>query len=396
MKAQRIREDIHWVGAVDWERRLFDELIPTPEGTTYNAYLVRGGDKTALIDSVDPGFAEVLFQRLDHLGVTEIEYVVSNHAEQDHSGTLPALLERFPRARVLCTSKATGMLGDLLALPAGRLQPVADGETLDLGGRTLRFLHFPWVHWPETMVTYLEEERLLFSGDLFGAHLATGSVFDARTADLLPAAKRYFAEIMMPFRSQISRSLPKVTALDLDLILPSHGPAVREPAAMTQAYQEWVADTPRNQAALVYTSMHDSTRRMVRHLADALVDHGVRVEVFNLATTDLGALAVGLVDAGTVVLGSPMVLGGAHPQVAYAALLANALKPRTRFVAIIGSQGWGGKLVEQLTGLLPNLRVEFLGAHLSKGRPTGEDLAALDTLAAAIAARHAEAGLSSA
>ena len=393
MKAQRIRENIHWVGAVDWERRLFDELIPTPEGTTYNAYLVRGTEKTALIDSVDPSFAGVLFQRLDHLGVTDIQYVISNHAEQDHSGALPLVLERFPAARILCTAKAKGMLHDLLDLPDDRVLPVEDGATLPLGGATLRFLHFPWVHWPETMVTSLEEERLLFSGDLFGAHLATGSLFDACTAELLLAAKRYFAEIMMPFRSQISRGLPKVTALDLDLILPSHGPAVQEPGAMIAAYQEWVSDTPRNQAALVYTSMHDSTRRMVLHLADALVDRGVRVEVFNLATTDLGTLAVGLVDAGTVVLGSPMVLGGAHPAVAYAALLANALKPRTRFLAIIGSQGWGGKLVDQLTGLLPNLKAEFLGATLAKGQPGNEDLAALDTLAATIARRHAEAGL---
>lgn len=393
MQAQQIRDNVHWVGAVDWERRLFDELIPLPEGTTYNAYLVQGAEKTALVDTVDPSFAELLFQRLDHLGVTGIDYVISNHAEQDHSGSLPLVLERFPTAQVLCTAKAKGMLGDLLELPDDRVVAVEDGATVPLGGATLRFIHFPWVHWPETMVTYLEEQRLLFSCDLFGAHLATGGIFDAGTAELLPPAKRYFAEIMMPFRPQIARSLPKVEGLKLDLILPSHGPAVQEPAAMIQAYRDWVSDTPRNQAALIYTSMHDSTRRMIRHLADALVDRGVKVEVFNLATTDLGKLAVGLVDAGTVVLGSPMVLGGAHPLVAYAALLANALKPRTRFLAVIGSQGWGGKMVEQLTGLVPNLKAEVLGATLARGLPTADDLVALDDLAATIAARHAEAGL---
>jgi flavorubredoxin len=389
MSGQVIREGITWVGAIDWERRLFDELIPLPDGTTYNAYLVRGSEKTALIDSVDPLYCETLLRRLDELDVTKLDYIVSNHAEQDHSGSLPVLLQRFPEAKVLVTPKGKGMLQDLLEIADDRFAPVADGDTVDLGGRTLRFIHFPFVHWPETMVTYLEQDRILFSCDLFGSHLAVGDLLKAELADILPETKRYYAEIMMPFRMLITKSMPKVASLPLDLIAPSHGPVIKDPAGMLAAHNEWLGDTPKNVAVIAYSSMHDSTRRMARHLSEALVARGVAVEVFGLATADVGRIAMALVDAATIVLGSPVVAGGAHPLVAYAASLANMLKPKARFAAVIGSVGWGGKLAEQLTGLMPNLKVEVLGTVIAKGLPKTADFAALDQLADAIAAKHA-------
>jgi flavorubredoxin len=389
MGGQVIREGVTWVGAVDWERRLFDELIPLPEGTTYNAYLVRGRDKTALVDSVDPSFWEVLHGRLDSLGVAHLDYIVSNHAEQDHSGSLPALLARFPNARVLATPKGKGMLQDLLRIPDSAFSTVDNGAAVDLGGRTLRFLHFPFVHWPETMVTYLEEDRILFSCDLFGSHLAVADLLATPLADMLPETKRYYAEIMMPFRSPIAKSMPKVASLSLDLIAPSHGPVITDPAGMLAAHAEWLSDTPKNLAVIAYVSMHDSTRRMARHLSEALVARGVGVEVFGLASADLGRLAMALVDAATIVLGSPMVAAGAHPLVAYAASIANMLRPKARFAAIIGSLGWGGRLAEQLSGLLPNLKAEMLPPVLARGLPKEVDLAALDSLADLIAAKHA-------
>ena len=386
---QVIREGVVWVGAVDWERRLFDELIPIPEGTTYNAYLVRGRERTALIDSVDPSYRELLFARLAELGVDALDYIVSNHAEQDHSGSLPELLERFPAARVLATPRGKGMLQDHLHLPDERIVTVADGTTVDLGGRTLRFLHFPFVHWPETMVTYLEEERILFSCDLFGSHLAVADLLGAELAAILPGTKRYYAEIMMPFRPLIAKSMPKVAALPLDLIAPSHGPVIKDPAGMLAAHADWLGDEPRNLAVVAYISMHDSTRRMARHLCEALVARGVGVEVFCLTNADLGRFAMALVDAATLVLGSPMVAAGAHPVVAYAASIANMLKPRLRHTATIGSLGWGGKLAEQLAALMPGIRAEALPAVLARGLPRAADLAALDALADAIADRHA-------
>ncbi len=389
MDGQVIRDGVTWVGVIDWERRLFDELIPLPDGTTYNSYLVRGTEKTALVDSVDPLYCETLMRRLDGLGVTRLDYIVSNHAEQDHSGSIPMLLKRFPEATVLTTPKGKGMLQDLLEIADERFSPVADGATVDLGGRTLRFIHFPFVHWPETMVTYLEEDRILFSCDLFGSHLAVGDMRRCELVDILPETKRYYAEIMMPFRTLIAKSMPKVAALPLELIAPSHGPLIKDPAGMIAAHAKWLADEPRNVAVIAYSSMHDSTRRMARHLSEALVARGVAVEVFGLANADLGRLAMALVDAATIVLGSPVVAAGAHPLVSYAASIANMLKPRARYAAVIGSVGWGGKMAEQLAGLMPNLKVEHLGTVLAKGLPKDPDYAALDQLADTIAARHA-------
>jgi len=390
MLTRELKEGIHWVGAIDWDRRTFDELIPLPDGTSYNAYLVRGGEKTALIDTVDPAFAGALLDRLAGLGVTRLDYVVSNHAEQDHSGALPAVLARYPEARVVATPKAHGLLADLLAIPAERLLAAEDGATLELGGRTLRFVHFPWVHWPETMLTWLEPDRVLFSGDLFGAHLATGELVVPDDGVAMEAAKRYYAEIMAPYRGVIRGNLPRVAALPVDTLCPSHGPVLRRPQAILDAYQRWVADAPGARVTIAYASMHDSTRLMAQRLAESLLARDVGVDLFNLATSDLGRLAVALVDAGTLVLGSPMVVGGAHPLVANAAYVANLLKPRARFGAIVGSYGWGGKMVAQLTGLMPALKLEWFEPVSARGLPKPADLEALDRLADAIAAKHRE------
>ena len=392
MKAHKLTENVFWVGALDWDRRVFDSLIPLPDGTSYNAYLVRGSDKTALIDTVEPSFAEVLFARLDDLGVERIDYVVANHAEQDHSGSLPRVLQRYPEAKVLCTPKCKGMLADLMSLPDGSVQAVEDGETISLGNQSLRFVHFPWVHWPETMLTYLPQERVLFPCDLFGSHLATNALLRAEPMEVRAAAKLYYAQIMMPFRRMIARNLPKVEELEIDLIAPSHGPMHAWPDNILKPYHDWVGDEVANTVVLPYISMHESTRLMVDHLIDALTDRDVRVERFDLESADSGKLAMALVDAATVVVGTPTVLGGPHPRAMYAAYLANLLRPKTRFATVIGSFGWGGKAVEQIVGALSSLKVDLLEPVLSKGRPDADVLAALDTLADAIAAKHAEVG----
>jgi len=389
MITQPLRDGIHWVGALDWDRRLFDELIPLPDGTSYNAYLVRGAERTALVDTVDPSFSDVLLRRLRELRVDRLDYVVANHAEQDHSGSIPIVLERFPGAKLVATPKGQGILADLLGVPAERFLPVEDGATLELGGRTLRFIHFPWVHWPETMLTWLEQDQVLFPCDLFGAHLAAGELAEPDACVAMEAAKRYYAEIMMPFRNVIRNNLPKVTELPVSMICPSHGPVHRRPQAILDAYRDWLDDEPRNRAVVAYASMHASTKQMAQHLAEALVMREVPVDLFNLATTDLGKLAIALVDAATIVLGSPTVIGGAHPLVANAAFVANLLKPRARYGAVIGSYSWGGKMAAQLAGLMPQLKLELFEPVVAKGLPRAEDFAALDRLADAIAAKHA-------
>ncbi|HNS14059.1 MAG TPA: FprA family A-type flavoprotein [Syntrophorhabdaceae bacterium] len=391
MQARKIEDRIYWMGAVDWDRRLFDSLIPLPDGTTYNAYLVEGTEKTALLDTVDPPMAETLMGQLD--AVPKIDYIVSHHAEQDHSGSIPRVLERYPQAKVVSTPKAKTMLVDLLKIPEDSFIAVADGETISLGDRTLKFIHTPWVHWPETMVTYLEERRILFSCDFYGSHIATTDLFVANEGRVYEAAKRYFAEIMMPFRGMIEKNIEKLKAYDIQMIAPSHGQIYNRPSFIMDAYRDWVFGSPRNIAVLPYVSMHSSTKLMVDHLASALVKNGVHAELFNLTVTDIGKLAMALVDAATIIVGTPTVLAGPHPLAAYAAFLANALRPKVKFLSIIGSYGWGGKAVETLAGMIPNLKVEVLEPVLCKGLPSQNDFSALDRLAESVAQKHKELNL---
>jgi flavorubredoxin len=391
MKARKVREGIYWMGAVDWDRRLFDSLIPLPDGTSYNAYLIQGNQKTALLDTVDPSMTDVLMFQLE--SVPHIDYVVAHHAEQDHSGAIPYVLEKYENAKVITTPKGKGMLIDLLLIPEERFITVDDGETLSLGDKTLEFIHTPWVHWPETMVTYLQEEHVLFSCDFFGSHLATTDLYVSDEARVYEAAKRYYAEIMMPFRKIIRKNLEKVGGRRIDLIAPSHGPIYDRPAFILDAYQDWVSEEPKNVVVLPYISMHGSTQKMVEYLVSALAERGVTVYQFNLAATDIGKLAITLVDAATIVIGTPTVHVGPHPNVVYAAYLANALRPKLKFASIIGSYGWSSKAIEQIGRLIPDLKVEILEPVLCKGFSREADFRALDDLAATIAAKHAEHNL---
>jgi flavorubredoxin len=207
------------------------------------------------------------------------------------------------------------------------------------------------------------------------------------------AAKRYFAEIMMPFRGVIEKNMDKLKAYDIQMIAPSHGQIHDRPNWIMEAYQDWVTGSPRNLAVIPYVSMHGSTGKMVDYLTSALVENGVRVELFSLPVTDIGKLAMSLVDTATIVVGTPTVLAGPHPLAVYATFLANALRPRVKFLSIIGSYGWGGKTVETLAGMIPNLKnVEVLDPVLCKGVPSETDFKALDQLAGTIAQKHKENG----
>ena len=390
MNPREIKPSTYTVGAVDWERRLFDSLIPLPDGTSYNAYLVKGRRQTALIDTVDRSMRPVLFHNLDRLGVSRIDYVISNHAEPDHSGSIVEVLEKYPEARVVCTPRCQGILTDRFMVPAEKFMTVEDRKTLSLGDRTLEFIHAPWVHWPETMFTYLQEDRILFCCDFLGSHIATTDMYVTDEGQVYEAAKRYYAEIMMPFRAQIQNHLEKIKGLAVDIIAPSHGPMYNKPKFILEAYRSWAYDEPGNIVVIPYISMHGVTRTMVNHLLEALVDKGVTVKLFDLAVTDMGKLAMSLVDAATIVIGTPTVMTGPHPLVANAVFLANAVRPKARFASVIGSYGWGGKAVEQIAAMIPNLKVEVLSPVLVKGYPKEADFQALDNLAATIAQKHRE------
>ena len=386
MTKREIVPNVHWVGAIDWNRRLFDTLIPLPDGTSYNAYLVQGSEKTALIDAVDPEMLDILLENLS--GVDKIDYVISQHTEQDHSGSIPTILEMYPESILFCSGKAKGMLIEHVGVPEERIRIVEDGETLSLGDKTFQFIYTPWVHWPETMVTHLREDQILFTCDFFGSHVATSDLYAGDDPSVYEAAKRYYAEIMMPYRKIIMKNMAKLEGHDFNLIAPSHGPLYENPAFILSAYEEWISDRVANLVIIPYVSMHGSTEEMVSYLVSALIQRGVKVQKFELSTTDIGKLAMALVDAATIVIGTPTVLVGPHPMVVSATYLTNALRPKAKYAAVIGSYGWGSKAVDQIMDLIPNLKVEVLDTILSKGQPTDEVYTKLDALADAIQERH--------
>jgi flavorubredoxin len=393
MTVREVLPDVYWIGAIDWNRRLFDSLIPLPDGTSYNAYLVKGSEKTALIDTVDPTKEFEYVCNLVKLGVEKVDYIIVNHAEQDHSGSVPMAAELFPGATVVTSEKCKDLIVHLLDISPERCLVVKDRDTISLGNKTLEFIMAPWVHWPETMLTYVREDSVLFSCDLFGTHMATSDLFVSDMAEVYHPAKRYYAEIMMPFRSQIKEHMKKISELGIRVIAPSHGPLYLPPDPILKAYAEWISDDVKNEVVIPYVSMHGSTEKMVTHLTDALIDRGIRVKPFDLTKTDIGELAASLVDAATIVIGTPTLLFGPHPLAANAAFITNLIKPKTRFATVIGSYGWGGKTVEAVKEMLNHLKIEVLDPVYVKGAPDSACLRELEALAERIAIKHREAGL---
>ena len=387
MKANPITPGVDWVGAVDWERSLFDALIPLPDRTSYNAYLIRGSEKTALVDAVEPRVMDILMARLE--GVEKIDYILSLHAEQDHSGGLPEVLKKYPEAQLFASEKGKENLSSHLPIPAERIHAVKEGETLSLGDKTLRFIPIPWVHWPDTLAVYLVEDKILFTTDFFGSHLATSELFaSADEGRVYAAAKRYYAEIMMPLRAMAQKNLEKLQDLDVAFIAPSHGPVYDRPEFILNAYRKWINGPLRNTVVLPFVTMHGSTLKMVSYFSESLAERGVSVDPFDLTTADIGRVAEAVVDAPTLVIGTPTVLGGPHPGVIGAVYLVDMLKPRLKFMSVIGSYGWGGKTIETLTGMLSGLKAELLPPVMCKGLPVEEDFRALDALANTIAEKH--------
>ena len=383
MNAREIIPGVLALGAQDFDRRSFDELIPLPDGTSYNAYLVKGSEKTALIDAVDPAKLGVLQVQLHN--VEDIDYMIVQHVEQDHSGSVPWVLGRYPKVQILTSAKARPMLVDHLHIDPERITTVADGETISLGDRTLEFIYAPWVHWPETMLTYLREEKILFTCDFFGSHIASTEIIVSDKGRVFDAAKRYYAEIMMPFRTIIAKHLKRLEDYEVSMICPSHGQVYDEPEFIIDAYRHWVLDEPRNIVLLPYVSMHGSTQVMVDNLITTLVDRGIEVAPFNLTVTDLGKLAEALVEAKAVVFGTPTVLVGPHPSVVSAAYLVAALRPKLKYASVIGSYGWGGKAPETIQSLTASLKLEWLDPVMVKGLPRDEDLSRIDDLAEKLA-----------
>ena len=385
---KEIANGIWIISTNDWDRSLFDELIPLPDGTSYNSYVIKGASHTALIDSSDIRKIDPFVNDLHSLSLEKIDFIVANHAEPDHSGAINAVLSHYPDAQVICTEKCKEILVDLLHISPEKFNIVANESSIDLGGRTLVFIEAPWVHWPETMFTYLKEDNILFTCDFLGNHIASNEIYASNDGRVYNAAKRYYAEIMMPFRNIIKRHLATIDKLDINVIATSHGLIYDEPKFILDAYKGWVSDTLKNEVVIPYVSMYGSTESMVKYLTEGLIKRGIAVKPFMLTSTDIGELAMGLVDAATIIIGSPTVLTGPHPAVVYAAYLANLIRPKAKYATVIGSYGWKGSMVDQIIGLIPKLKVELLNPVIIKGKPRKDDFLKLDKLIEEIVQKH--------
>lgn len=396
MAVLKVKDNIFAVSTIDWDRRLFDQLIPLPHGTSYNAFVIKASEKTVLVDTAYPPKTEEFLSNLEELKVEKIDYIVINHCEQDHSGSLPKVLEKYPEAQVLASAKCKELLMSHLWIPEDKITAVDNTTQIPIGAKTLTFMISPWVHWPDTMFTYVPEDKIIFTTDFTGSHLATSDLFVKDECLVYESAKRYYAEIMMPFRAQVKKYTEQLANMvkegKLEIIAPSHGPLYDKPEFILDAYRDWSADEPKKEVIIPYVSMYNSTGKMVDYLTNRLMEKGIKVTPFNLTHTDLGELAVSLVDASTMIVGMPMVLMGPHPAAVYAATIVNALRPRLKYVSVIGSYGWavqqGEKMDEQIKALIPNLKVECLTPVFAKGLPTDETFKKLDALVEEIVAKH--------
>lgn len=354
----KVKDDIYWVGAVDWSIRNFHGYI-THRGTSYNSYLVVD-EKVAVIDFVKAPFAEEQVQRISEvIDPKKVDFIIANHAEPDHSGSIRRLMEACPNAEVIATERCINTLkkyyGDDL-----KITPIEKKPTLKLGKRSLTFVPVPMAHWPDSMVSYMPEEKLLFSNDAFGQHLASSGRFDDEVdeAELMQEASTYYANILMPLWRSVSRALKALEGVPVEMIAPCHGIIWRkDPGRILKAYQGWVAGETKRKAVVVYDTMWGSTQVLARAIADGIASKGVNVRVHCLAATPNSDVIADILEAKAVVVGSPTLNNHIFPTVASFLAYMRGRKPMNKIGAAFGSYGWAGgakKVVEaemQATGI---------------------------------------------
>ena len=361
--AVRVSEHVYWVGAVDWGIRDFHGYA-TQRGSTYNAYLVIG-EKTALVDTVKAPFVGEMLARISSvLPPEQVDYLVSNHAEMDHSGGLPEALAVIQPERVFASTHGVSALRDHFHLDQ-EIGPVKDLESLDLGGVTLTFVEMRMLHWPDSMATYVAEDKALLSNDAFGMHLASSERF----ADELPEwlleyeARKYYANILMPISPLIAKALERVTGLGIaiDAIAPSHGPIWREPAQIISRYAAWAAGARVRNAVIVYDTMWGSTAKMALAIAQGLSEGGVSVKVMPLKSSHRSDVTLEVLDAAALIVGSPTLNNQLFPTVADVLTYLKGLKPRNLIGAAFGSHGWSGEAAKHAAEALASMKVELVG-----------------------------------
>jgi flavorubredoxin len=385
-QAVTLSDRVHWIGALDPSLRTFDIILKTANGTSYNAYVVRGSEGVAVIDTVKENFADDFFARLESVaGYDEIKVIVLNHLEPDHTGALPELMRRAPQAQLYISQKAQSMLKALLKQDAFDFTPVMTGDTVSLGDRTLTFLHTPYLHWPDTQCTYLIEEKTLFSGDVFGCHFCDARLFNDEVGDFRFSFEYYYAHIMRPFKEYVNRALVLLEPLlPLNKILPAHGPLLRDqPQRYVQRYRELSRPALESEISagektllIFYISSYGNTRRMAEAIYEgAMAVEHVRVSLYDLEGSEIAPFVDLIEGADGILFGTPTINGDAVKPVWDLLSSLAVINLKSKLGGVFGSYGWTGegvKMVEdRLRGL--KLRVPIPGIRI-KLIPTEEEI----------------------
>lgn len=394
-RAVPLAPGVHWIGALDPDLRSFDIILRTANGTSYNAYAVRGRDGVAVIDTVKANYAGDFFRRLESVAdYDEIRVVVLNHLEPDHSGALPELLRRAPRAQLHLSPQARTMLKGLFdpAEFAGRIVSVGTGDRVDLGGRHLQFFNTPYLHWPDTQCTWLEEDGILFSGDFLGCHFCDPRLFNDAVGDFRFSFDYYYAHIMRPFRRHVREALDLIEPLPLQVIAPAHGPLLRDdPRDYVRRYRTLSAANSHNAGArtllVFYISAYGATRRMAEAVAagaeGAATEAGddLRVSLYDLEGGETPPFVDLIEDADALVFGSPTINGDAVKPVWDLLSSLTAVDLRGKLGAAFGSYGWSGEAVPMIEDRLRRLklRVPVPGVR-ARLTPTAEEFTACHEL----------------
>ena len=366
-----VKNNIKWVGKIDWELRKFHgDEYSTHNGSSYNSYLVKE-EKVALIETVWSPFAKEFVENLSkEIDLNQIDYVIANHAENDHSGALPLLMQQIPDVPIYCTKNGVKSLKGLYH-QEWNFQVVKTGDKLNLGSKELIFIEAPMLHWPDSMFTYLTGDEVLFSNDAFGQHYASEFMFNDRVdqAELFSECIKYYANILTPFSPMVIRKIKEVLSfnLPLDMICTSHGIIWRDnPAQIVEKYLEWADNYQENQITILYDTMWDSTRVMAEQIAAGIrsADDKVTVKLFNLSKTDKNDVITEIFKSKAILLGSPTVNNGIL--VAVAAILEEikGLKFKNKKAGAFGSYGWSGEAVKILSERLSDSGFEMINDGL--------------------------------
>jgi len=349
MVQTKIAENIHWVGVVDWNIRDFHGYM-TSRGTTYNAYLILD-EKTALIDTVKHTFSSELLRNICEIVDPEkIDYIIVNHVEMDHSSSLPVIAKHAKNATIIASQRGKDAIIEHYGADFN-IQTVKTGDELKLGKRTLRFVEAPMLHWPDSMFTYVVEDKILMPNDAFGQHLATSQRFDDEVDEhvLMEEAKTYFANILMPFAPLITRKIQEVVQMGIPIamIASSHGIIWRSaPSKIIKAYSDWSTGVSKNKVVIVYDTMWGSTDKMARAIAEGAASQGADVKLLKLRAANRTEAMTEILDAKAVVVGSPTLNNGMFPTIGSFLTYATGLKPKGKLWGFFGSYGWGGGAVK--------------------------------------------------